>query len=100
MRLKLLRGRRTKLATFMSQRQILRLPSRAFTTYTNRMVDGTDELQNALAINPKTLKPSSFGTKILTSHVHDALRDYLGLANASTTAIFPFNNTEKFNFFV
>ncbi len=68
--------------------------------YTNRLVDGTDELQNALAIDPKTLKPSTFGTKILTSHVHDALRDYLGLANASTTAIFPFNNPEKFNFFV
>ena len=67
--------------------------------YTNRMVDGTDELQNALAIDPKTLKPSTFGTKILTSHVHDALRDYLGLANASTTAVFPFNNAEKFNFF-
>jgi hypothetical protein len=62
------------------------------------MVDGTDELQNALAIDPKTLKPSTFGTKILTSHVHDALRDYLGLASASTTAVFPFNNTEKFNF--
>jgi uncharacterized protein (DUF1501 family) len=67
--------------------------------YTNRLVDGTNELQNALAVDPKTLKPSTFGTKILTSHVHDALRDYLGLANASTTAVFPFNNTEKFNFF-
>ncbi len=68
--------------------------------YTNRMIAGTDEVQDAAKIDPKTLKPSTFGTKILTSHVHDALRDYLGLANASTTAIFPFNNPEKFNFFV
>ena len=67
--------------------------------YTNRMVAGTDELQDVVKIDPKTLKPSTFGTKILTSHVHDALRDYLGLANASTTAVFPFNNAEKFNFF-
>ncbi|MBT6412008.1 MAG: DUF1501 domain-containing protein [Betaproteobacteria bacterium] len=67
--------------------------------YTNRMIAGTDEVQDVAKIDPKTLKPSTFGTKILTSHVHDALRDYLGLANASTTAIFPFNNPEKFNFF-
>jgi len=67
--------------------------------YTNRMVAGTDELQDVVKIDPKTLKPSTFGTKILTSHVHEALRDYLGLANASTTAVFPFNNAEKFNFF-
>ena len=68
--------------------------------YTNRLVDGTNELQNALAVDPKTLKPSTFGTKILTSHVHDALCDYLALGNDSTTAVFPVNNTEKFNFFV
>ena len=67
--------------------------------YTNRMIAGTDEVQDIAKIDPKTLKPSTFGTKILTSHVHDALRDYLGLANAATTAVFPFNNTEKFNFF-
>ena len=67
--------------------------------YTNRMIAGTDEVQEVAKIDPKTLKPSTFGTKILTSHVHDALRDYLGLASASTTAVFPFNNTEKFNFF-
>lgn len=67
--------------------------------YTNRMVAGTDELQDVVKIDPKTLKPSTFGTKILTSHVHDALRDYLGLANAPIAAVFPFNNPEKFNFF-
>lgn len=68
-------------------------------SYTNRVIAGTDELQNALAIDPKTLKQSTFGTKILTSHVHDSLRDYLGLSGTATSSVFPFNNTEKFNFF-
>jgi hypothetical protein len=69
-------------------------------SYTNRVIAGTDELQNALAIDPKTLKQSTFGTKILTSHVHDSLRDYLGLSGTATSSVFPFNNQEKFNFFV
>jgi hypothetical protein len=68
-------------------------------SYTNRVIAGTDELQNALAIDPKTLKQSTFGTKILSSHVHDSLRDYLGLSGTATSSVFPFNNTEKFNFF-
>jgi hypothetical protein len=67
--------------------------------YTNRVVDGSDEGQNALKINPSTLKRDSFGTKLVTSHVHEALRDYLGLSGTAMTSVFPFNNTEKFNFF-
>lgn len=67
--------------------------------YTNRFVDGSDEGQNALKIDPVSLERSSFGTKMVTSHVHEALRDYLGLSNTSTAQIFPFNNAEKFNFF-
>ncbi|MDF1766778.1 MAG: DUF1501 domain-containing protein [Gammaproteobacteria bacterium] len=67
--------------------------------YTNRVVDGSDEGQNALKINPSTLKRDSFGTKLATSHIHEALRDYLGLSGTAMTSVFPFNNTEKFNFF-
>jgi hypothetical protein len=67
--------------------------------YTNRMIAGTDEVQNVVKIDPRTLQPSGFGTKMETSHVHEALRDYLGLSNTSTAQIFPFNNAEKFNFF-
>ena len=67
--------------------------------YTNRVVDGSDEGQNALKIDPTTLERSGFGTKMVTSHVHDALRDYLGLSNSGITQIFPFNNSEKFTFF-
>ena len=67
--------------------------------YTNRVIAGTDEVQDVVKIDPRTLRPSGFGTKMETSHVHEALRDYLGLSNTSTAQIFPFNNAEKFNFF-
>jgi hypothetical protein len=68
-------------------------------SYTNRVIDGSDEGQNAARIDPETLRPSGFGTKILTSHVHDTLREYLGLANSAAADIFPLRNTERFNFF-
>ena len=67
--------------------------------YTNKMVEGTDELQNALRIDPTTLKPSGFGAKILSSHVHAELRNYLGLAKSDLDDYFPFNNDVRFNFF-
>tara|TARA_B110000977_G_scaffold201026_1_gene293780 strand:+ start:1547 stop:2857 length:1311 start_codon:yes stop_codon:yes gene_type:complete len=67
--------------------------------YTNRYIDGSDEGQNALKIDPNTLQRSGFGTKILTSHVHGALRDHLGLANSAAADLFPLRNTERFNFF-
>ena len=67
--------------------------------YTNRVIAGTDEVQDVVKIDPRTLQPSGFGTKMATSHVHEALRDYLGLSNTSTAQIFPFNNAEKFSFF-
>lgn len=68
-------------------------------SYTNRYVDGSDEGQNAVKIDPKTLKPSGFGTKMVTGHVHSALRNYLGLKSSEFDQIFPFNGTEKFYFF-
>jgi hypothetical protein len=67
--------------------------------YTNRYVDGSDEGQNAIKVDPETLKPSGFGTKMVTSHVHSALRDYLGLSNSELVSGFPFIDTQKFNFF-
>jgi len=48
----------------------------------NRVVGITDELHNALPINPTTLKQDkNKGINILPSHVHLALRKYLGLEN-------------------
>ena len=69
-------------------------------SYTNRVIDGSDEGQNAIKVDPQTLQPSGFGTKMVTSHVHSALRDYLGLAGSDNVRAFPFNNPETFNFFV
>ena len=67
--------------------------------YTNRYVDGSDEGQHAIKVDPETLKPSGVGTKMVTSHVHTALRDYLGLSNSELVSGFPFIGTQKFNFF-
>jgi len=68
-------------------------------SYTNKVIEGTDELQNAIAIDTETLEPSNFGTKILTSHVHDSLRDYLDLSGSEMARAYPLNNVEKFDFF-
>jgi hypothetical protein len=55
----------------------------------NRVVGHTDELHNALKVNPKTLKPDqSKGVNILPSHVHLALRQYLGLEGFANEAGF------------
>ena len=67
--------------------------------YTNRYVDGSDEGQNSVKIDPATLKRSTFGTKLVTSHVHSALREYLGLENETLVSSFPFNDDQRFNFF-
>jgi hypothetical protein len=68
-------------------------------SFTNRVVDGSDEGHNTIKVDPKTLQPSGFGTKMVTSHVHSALREYLGLASNDIVRVFPLNNLEEFNFF-
>lgn len=66
--------------------------------YTNRVIGLTDELQYAQRINPITLSPDNFGgIYINTSHVQDALRDYLDLSQASSS--FPLQISEKLNLF-
>ena len=58
----------------------------------NRVVGHTDELHNALRINPKTLKPDNAkGITILPSHVHLALRQYMGLEDFANKAGFRFD---------
>ena len=63
--------------------------------YTGKTIGVTDEGHNALKIDPGTLAQSNFGKTLYTSHVHEALRDYLGLSND----VFVFNNDEYFDFF-
>lgn len=65
--------------------------------WANRVIGQTDEYQNALALNPQTLKADGGeGSQILhPMHIHSALRKELGLS----TNGFPFTNTEEFDFF-
>jgi hypothetical protein len=67
--------------------------------FTNRVIGGTDERQFALKVDPSTLELSNFGSRILPSHVHSAMRSYLGLDRSELVNPFPLNDTEKFNFF-
>lgn len=66
----------------------------------DRVVGVTDEGHNALSINPRTLaRDDSEGTIIYPKHVHNALREYLGIANTPAVSGFEFTNTEDFAFF-
>ena len=67
--------------------------------FTNRVIGGTDERQYALKVDPSTLEISNFGSRILPSHVHSAMRSYLGLDRSELVNQFSFNNTESFSFF-
>ena len=68
-------------------------------SFTNRVINGSDEGQNAVKIDTQTFQPSGFGTKLVTSHVHSALRYYLGLVGSDNDLVFPLKNEDKFNFF-
>ena len=67
--------------------------------FTNRVIGGTDERQFGLKVDPSTLELSNSGSRILPSHVHSAMRSYLGLDSSELVIPFPLNDTEKFNFF-
>lgn len=68
--------------------------------FTNKIIGGTDEEQNALFLNPNTLATSSFsGTKLVPAHIHKALRKYLHLEASPISDSFPLINTESIDFF-
>ena len=68
--------------------------------WTNRVIGATDGAQNAQRINSGTLQQDdSGGTVIYPKHIHKALRNHFGIANSAGSQLFPFNNTETFNFF-
>ncbi len=66
-------------------------------SWANRVIGATDEYQNALALNPQTLRADGgAGSAILhPMHIHSALRKELGLS----TNGFQFSNLEEFDFF-
>lgn len=65
----------------------------------NRIVAGTDEKQSALKLNPNTLSTDTSGSIIYPKHIHQALRDYLGISGGAVDDAFKLNTTEQFNFF-
>ena len=69
-------------------------------SWTNRVVNGTDDLQFAQKVNPTTLQSDEAGgTIIYPKHVHKALRRYLDIEESAGAVRYPFNNTEDFAFF-
>jgi len=66
-------------------------------SWANRVIGATDENQNALPLNPQTLKADGGeqSTVLHPMHIHSALRNELGLP----TNDFPFTNTQEFDFF-
>lgn len=66
----------------------------------NRVVGATDEGQNALRINPATLKrDDKNGTIIYPKHIHKSLRSHLGLDRSPVLNDFQFAAAEDFDFF-
>lgn len=63
----------------------------------NRVINASDENQNALALNPSTLLvDGEEGSAMLhPMHVHSALRNELGLSSSG----FPFSLSQEFDFF-
>ena len=67
---------------------------------TNRVIRETDDLHFAPKINSQTLqRDDSGGTLIFPTHVHKALRRYLGIENTSERPRFPFHDTEELPLF-
>ena len=66
--------------------------------YTGRVIGSTDEAQNAIGINPKTLI-SDDSVKLVPGHIHKALRKYLGISGTSADTYFRIDAEEDFDFF-
>jgi hypothetical protein len=68
--------------------------------YTNRVVGQTDEIQNAMRINPSSLGVDNFeGIYLNTAHIQLALREYLGLSSSSFTKKYPLSGIKSINIF-
>ena len=69
-------------------------------TWGNRVVGITDELHNALKINPATLqRDDANGITLYPKHVHKALRRYLGIEDFATEQRLSFGFTEDVDLF-
>lgn len=63
----------------------------------NRVVGATDEKQFTVPVDPKTLKldKEKGGIRVRPEHVHQALREYAGIADHALAKKFPLGVTEK-----
>jgi uncharacterized protein (DUF1501 family) len=62
----------------------------------NRVIGATDEKQFAVPVDPKTLKlDKEKGIRIRPEHVHQALREYAGIADHALAKKFPLGVIEK-----
>lgn len=57
----------------------------------NTVVQATDDFLGVLDVDPKTLQPSSGGTRLSAAHIHQALREALGIAGHAALARYPFD---------
>ena len=56
----------------------------------NRVVGATDEKQFAVPLDPKTLKlDKAKGVRVRPEHVHEALREFAGIADHALSKKFP-----------
>jgi uncharacterized protein (DUF1501 family) len=62
----------------------------------NRVIGATDEKQFTLPVDPKTLKlDKEKGIRVRPEHIHQALREYAGIADHALAKKFPLGVTEK-----
>src|SRR5262245_1996226 len=62
----------------------------------NRVIGATDEKQFAVPLDPKTLKlDKEMGIRVRPEHIHEALREYAGIADHPLSKKFPLGVTEK-----
>lgn len=67
--------------------------------YTNQTIGETDEGQNAFKLSPKDNLRDDRGTALVAAHIHEAMRNYLGIGEDPASLRFPINNSETFDFF-
>ena len=62
----------------------------------NRVIGATDEKQFGVNLNPATLATDKDkGIKVRPEHIHEALREFAGIANHAHSKKFPLGLTEK-----
>ena len=64
----------------------------------NRVIGATDEKQFHVPLNPQSLaldKDKDKGIKVRPEHIHEALRQYAGIADHPFSKKFPLSLTDK-----